>query len=175
MAIAVGKIEAGTVLRYEDLREYLKICDALGEVRHIDGADLRLEIGAICALSRESPLIPAGLCDHIPGLEPGYRLLLNPMSSLNRTALVVGLPIGLTRAEYNRLGPVKWNAVTPLPPRVVTEGPILENVQEGPAIDLTRFPRPLWHDGDGGPYMGTADAVITRDPDSGWVNVGTYR
>lgn len=175
MAVAVGKIEPGAVIAYQDLRDYLEICEALGEVRHIEGADLHLEIGAICAISRESIPIPAGLCDPIPGLDPGFRILLNPMSSLNRTALAVGLPIGLTRAEYNRLGPAKWSSVTPIPPRVVADGPILENVQEGPTIDLTRFPRPLWHDGDGGPYMGTGDAVVTRDPDTGWVNVGAYR
>jgi 4-hydroxy-3-polyprenylbenzoate decarboxylase len=28
---------------------------------------------------------------------------------------------------------------------------------------------------DGGFYAGTADAVITRDPDSGYLNIGTYR
>ena len=32
-----------------------------------------------------------------------------------------------------------------------------------------------WHERDGGRYLGTLDAVITRGPDSGWVNVGTYR
>src|SRR5439155_15154227 len=26
-----------------------------------------------------------------------------------------------------------------------------------------------------GPYIGTADAIITRDPDAGWLNVGCYR
>ena len=28
---------------------------------------------------------------------------------------------------------------------------------------------------DGGRYAGTADCVITRDPDTGYLNVGTYR
>jgi UbiD family decarboxylase len=28
---------------------------------------------------------------------------------------------------------------------------------------------------DGGRYIGTEDLVVMRDPDSGWVNVGTYR
>ena len=28
---------------------------------------------------------------------------------------------------------------------------------------------------DGGRYIGTCDAVLTRDPDSGYVNMGTYR
>ena len=31
--------------------------------------------------------------------------------------------------------------------------------------------RPL----DGGRYAGTGDAVITRDPDTGYLNIGTYR
>lgn len=175
MATSVSQIESGRVMQYADLREYIAIADALGELRRVDGADLHLEIGAICALSRESSLIPATLCDQIPGLQPGNRILLNPMSSLNRTALAVGLPLGLSRADYNKLGPAKWNSLTPIPPRGVNDGPVLENVQEGTQIDLTRFPRPHWHDGDGGPYMGTADAIITRDPHSGWVNVGTYR
>ena len=32
------------------------------------------------------------------------------------------------------------------------------------------FPVPLHHELDGGRYIGTADAVITRDPEEGWVN-----
>ncbi|MPZ15752.1 MAG: UbiD family decarboxylase [Chloroflexi bacterium] len=175
MEAPVDTIQPGSVARYADLRDYLEIVDALGELRRANGADLHLEIGAICALARESSLIPATLCDNIPGLEPGFRILLNPMSSLNRTALAVGLPLGLTRAEYNKLGTEKWRSLAPIPPRLVADGPVLENVQEGDRIDLARFPRPHWHDGDGGPYMGTADAVVTRDPETDWVNVGTYR
>ena len=37
------------------------------------------------------------------------------------------------------------------------------------------FPTPKWHEHDGGRYIGTGDMVIIKDPDSGWVNVGTYR
>jgi len=41
--------------------------------------------------------------------------------------------------------------------------------------DLTQLPIPKHWPLDGGRYAGTADAVITRDPDSGYLNVGTYR
>jgi len=51
----------------------------------------------------------------------------------------------------------------------------LENVLSGDDIDLFKFPVPKWHALDGGRYMGTGDAVITRDPDTGEVNLGTYR
>ncbi|TAJ77563.1 UbiD family decarboxylase, partial [bacterium] len=41
--------------------------------------------------------------------------------------------------------------------------------------DLLSFPVPRWHELDGGRYIGTDDLVVTRDPDDGWINVGTYR
>src|SRR5205809_539900 len=63
----------------------------------------------------------------------------------------------------------------PIPPRLVNTGPVLENVQEGAAVDIHRFPNPKWHSGDGGNYVGTECVVITKDPDSDWVNLGTYR
>jgi len=46
---------------------------------------------------------------------------------------------------------------------------------EGSTIDVPRFPAPKWHEDDGGRYIGTECIVITRDPDSDWVNLGTYR
>ena len=40
---------------------------------------------------------------------------------------------------------------------------------------VTRFPAPFWHDRDGGPFIGSASAVLTRDPESGWVNTAPGR
>src|SRR5207237_381005 len=51
----------------------------------------------------------------------------------------------------------------------------LENRQEGNEVDLTRFPAPLWHRDDGGRFLGTGNIVVMRDPDTGWINCGTYR
>ena len=42
-------------------------------------------------------------------------------------------------------------------------------------INLFDFPAPLLHEKDGGRYLGTGHLVITKDPDSDWINVGTYR
>jgi 4-hydroxy-3-polyprenylbenzoate decarboxylase len=62
-----------------------------------------------------------------------------------------------------------------LPPREVNGGPLTDNVLEGGAVDLTKIPTPVWHEHDGGAYIGTACLVIMKDPDSGWINSGTYR
>ena len=40
---------------------------------------------------------------------------------------------------------------------------------------MFKLPVPIHHELDGGRYIGTACAVITQDPDSGWINAGTYR
>ena len=45
----------------------------------------------------------------------------------------------------------------------------------GDDIDVEIFPVPIHHEQDGGRYIGTACGVVTRDPDTGRVNVGTYR
>ena len=48
-------------------------------------------------------------------------------------------------------------------------------MKEGDAIDLFQFPTPIWHDCDGGRYIGTASITITTDSKREWVNFGTYR
>src|SRR5258707_12984185 len=60
-------------------------------------------------------------------------------------------------------------------PRYVNHGPVFENVITGDKVDITIFPTPKWHPDDGGRYIGTGSFNVTRDPDEGWINCGTYR
>ena len=53
--------------------------------------------------------------------------------------------------------------------------PLLENVSEGKDVDIESIPTPVWHEQDGGPFIGTACMVVMKDPDSGWINYGAYR
>src|SRR5438132_8960300 len=52
---------------------------------------------------------------------------------------------------------------------------VMQNVFKGGDIDMLKFPVPMFHASDGGRYIGTGDALINRDPDSGFINMGTYR
>jgi hypothetical protein len=63
----------------------------------------------------------------------------------------------------------------PLPPRFVNDGPIFDNVVEGDACDVLKFPVPRHHEEDKARFIGTADCVMTKDPDTGWFNLGAYR
>jgi len=57
----------------------------------------------------------------------------------------------------------------------VESGPITENILRGDKVNVRAFPAGHWHEHDGGPYIGTECLVINKDPDSDWINLGTYR
>ena len=61
------------------------------------------------------------------------------------------------------------------PVQLVDDGPVMENRMTGDDVDLTIFPTPLWHEDDGGRFIGTGAVEVHRDPDTGWVNVAPYR
>jgi len=76
--------------------------------------------------------------------------------------------------ETLRGKPAQWQAAASrFPATVVKNGPALEHVDR--EVDVLKFPAPLWHELDGGRYIGTGCSVVTRDLDSDWINVGTYR
>jgi UbiD family decarboxylase len=160
---------------FRDLRHYVEHLTArLGpdEVRVVRGARWDLEIGCITELLAEAEG-PALMFDDIPGYPPGFRVFTNFMGTAARTAVALGLRPDTAKLDIVRAW--KDRRIEPIPPVQVETGPVLENVLEGDQVDLTIFPTPRWHDGDGGRYIGTACMVLTRDPDTGWVNAGTYR
>jgi UbiD family decarboxylase len=53
--------------------------------------------------------------------------------------------------------------------------PCKQNILTGDDVDLYKFPVPKWYPLDGGRYFGTAHFIISKDPETGWVNLGTYR
>lgn len=160
---------------HQDLRDWLELADALGELRVLEGVGAEEDIGRITEMLQHTEGAPAVLFDRIPGYQPGWRLLVNAQSERRRLAVTLGMPSEIGTWDLMERWEQLMDQTRPLPLAIVPSGPITENVLEGGAIDLGRFPAPLWHPEDGGPYLGTGDGVLTRDPDSGWVNMGTYR
>jgi 4-hydroxy-3-polyprenylbenzoate decarboxylase len=160
---------------FADLREFVARADAAGELKHIDGADLHLEVGALTEMFAFQPDPPALLFDKFAGFPPGYRVLTNAINNQRRAAWALGLPEDARGVKLVQGVREKMRGFQPVPPREVEAGPVCENVLTGDAIDLGKFPVPFWHEQDGGRYIGTGGQVITRDEQTGWVNVGTYR
>jgi UbiD family decarboxylase len=162
-----------------DLRVWLGEIDKRGELKHVEGADWNLELGAISELNVKKDAPPALLFDSIQGYPKGFRVLTCSTSSPARLSSILRLPVQKTHkglVEALRGRPARWQAdAVNFDPVKVASGPVLENVQKDGKVNLEAFPSPLWHEMDGGRYIGTGCSVVTRDLDSDWVNVGTYR
>jgi UbiD family decarboxylase len=159
---------------FADLRGFIEGAGRIGELKVIDGADWNLEIGCLTELmaEQEGPLL---LFDNVRGYRKGFRIAANVLATARRFALALDLPLDVSKLEILRTWRNKIRDLKPFAPIEVSSGPLTENVLDGDQIDLTIFPTPKWHEHDGGRYIGTGDMVIVRDPDSGWVNAGTYR
>jgi UbiD family decarboxylase len=160
-------------LPYKDLRSFVARLEQHGELKRIQGAHWDLEIGVIAELSFERGG-PALLFEEIPGYSSDYRLLTNLCSTVKRSLLAIDMPNDLSIGEAMERWREFFRAYQPVPP-VIGSAQFRENILEGPAVDLLRFPVPKWHEKDGGRYIGTGCMEILRDPESGKINVGTYR
>jgi len=162
-----------------DLRPWLDEVRKFGELRDVAGADWKLELGAISEMNVKRDSNPALLFDAIAGYPKGFRVLTCSTSSAGRLSSI--LRLGVEKSHHAlvqklRGKPASWQTqASNYDPVVVDRGPVLENVQSGDAVNLEAFPSPLWHEMDGGRYIGTGCCVVTKDFDSDWINVGTYR
>ena len=158
----------------QDLHNFVEQLEALGQVRHIDGADWNIEIGAITeAVSDKEG--PALLFDNIKGYPKGFRILSNAFRTHDRFGVALGLGAGSHGLDLLKKWRVKSKAMKPVPPVEVADGPVLQNRLDGDRLDVLAFPAPKWHEKDGGRYIGTGCSVITVDPENGRTNLGTYR
>ncbi len=163
-----------------DLRAWLAEVERIGElVRVREPVDRDEEMSAIGYLLAKQHPSPAVLFECAKGFEKspiGAKLLWNILGpSLKRIALTLEEPVDTPTVELIRRAKDKLKRR--IPPREVArdKAPVYENSLLGKKVDLSKLPIPRHWPLDGGRYAGTADAVITRDPDSGYLNIGTYR
>ena len=162
-----------------DLRRWLREADERGELQAVEGADWDLEIGALSQVNYRRTSPKALLFDDVPGYSRGHRVLSGTVSNPRLLGSVLGL--GWDHDDFDLVDglatkPGEWAAAAErFPAATVTDGPLLANVVDKPDINLLDFPVPRWHEKDGGRYIGTGVAVVTRDYDTGRINLGAYR
>ncbi|MDY6973734.1 MAG: UbiD family decarboxylase [Thermodesulfobacteriota bacterium] len=162
-------------MAYEDLREWISALGREGFLARVEcEVDWNREIGAVVReVNRNKG--PALLFENIKDYRDTWcgKLFANGMGTVERLALAVGLSKDTPEREITRV--LKERLATPSGVTVVDTGPVKENIIRGDDIDLYDIPVPQWRVQDGGRYINTYCAVVTRDPDSGVLNVGTYR
>ena len=159
---------------YEDLRDFIEQVDALGALRRVAGADPVHEVGGITEVAAGSSECPGLLFDALKGFPRGFRIFTNATVSAQRAALALGIDPGLPPIEALREWRTRRADLKMHQARIVRDAPVLQNSEKG-KVDISRFPAPVWHKDDGGPYIGSGSIVVMRDPQSGWVNASIYR
>jgi UbiD family decarboxylase len=164
----------------QDLREWLERVEKLGDLVHVkEPVSCEEEMSAIGYLVAKQNPSPAILFESVKGYEHSpykARLLWNILGpSLRRIALTLEEPPDTPILELIRRVKDKFKHRTPPRELSQSQAGFYENSVIGDQVDLTQLPVPRHWPLDGGRYAGTADAVITRDPDTGYLNVGTYR
>lgn len=155
-----------------DLREYIKLCEEHGELHRITAeVDWNLEISHIVKANEEKGG-PALLFENIKG--HNSPVFAGAFGSAKRMAMVLGMPTELSMCDLAQ----RWMKTTldkVIEPEEVTTGPVLENIDEGENVNLEKFPVLQIYPLDGGRFIGTTVFLILRDPETGEVNLGTYR
>ncbi len=154
---------------FDSLRDYLRSLEELGELKRIKAqVDPVHELGAIAHLS----LLKKGPALFFENIK-GYRtpLVTNVLSTDRKVAIAFGIEGDMKTMVEKFLSGFK----NPIQPIEVKGGPCKEEIQKGAEVDLYKFPTPVWHERDAGPYLGTFHGCITRDRSTGDQNIGMYR
>jgi UbiD family decarboxylase len=159
----------------KDLRDCIARLEEKGELKRINvEVNWNEEIGAITReiSSRSGPaLLFERITDHETTL--CRRLFTNGTGTRVRVCRLLSLPEETSYREI--VLRLKELFRKPVEPRRVATGPVKENISKGEKVDLYQLPVPKWNPLDGGRYIMTSASVVTRDPETQVLNVGTYR
>ena len=156
----------------KDQRSFIETLRGTGDVVFVDKeVHWDLELGAISRRMAEidgPAIVFRNITDY-----PGQSIFVDPISTWRRAAVTLGLPaharIPEIYAEYIR------RDANPIPPVEVKDAACRDVIIRGKDVDVCELAAPMIHEGDGGRYLATWCIVVTKDPDTGWVNWGTYR
>ncbi|MBI4529288.1 MAG: UbiD family decarboxylase [Deltaproteobacteria bacterium] len=157
-----------------DMRDFIACLEEMGELKRLEKVALDLEVGALTERAAEKEG-PALLFSDFKDYPQGFRVISNVFRTCKRTAPAMGLPTDLNGVDFLYAWRKKLASFMPVAVEQVEGGPIFENQMADHEVDLYKCPTPVWHELDGGPYLGTGCGVITKDPETGRINIGTYR
>jgi len=155
-----------------DLRDYVSKCEKVGQLKRVKAeVDWELELSHVCKLVEEKSG-PALLFENIKGYDSP--VLTGAFGTTQRLAIILGKNPDLSMVELTK----EWVNVAVkevIPAKAVKDGPVFENILEGEKVNTFTFPSPKFYELDGGRYFGTAVFMVVQDPETGDINLGTYR
>ena len=163
-------------LAYHDFRSFIEEAKKISDYRIIEGADWDAEIGALVESTAELvPQPPMLIFDKVKGYPAGYRVCSLPYAAYRRVALALGLPTDKSKLEILRLAARKVKNAEPIAPKEVSTSPLFENKLTGKRRQPAQISRAAFSRKRRRALFRSGRRLINRDPESGYVNSGTYR
>lgn len=176
-----GQARTGEAARadvgWRSLRDWLGLVERAGHLKRITApVDQNEELSAITYMATRREDAPALMFENVATAKGRGRVLANMLgASKERYALAIGIDPSLSTSDMiQATRGVMGRTIAPVEV-AKSKAPVNEIVTRPGQFDLTEFPAPTFWPGDGGPYIGTGNIVLTRDPESGRINVGCYR
>ena len=147
------------------LREYEKenpkeFCRIKKEV------DPKFEVAAILTKLEEIRKLPILYYEKIKG--SAFPVVANVYSTKKKIASSMGIDPNKFRERY--LEAINHQ----IPPKMVSDGPVMEETIGAKDVDLKTLPMMTYHEGDAAPYI-TAGIVLAENPDTGDCNANTIQ
>ena len=158
-------------MAFKDYREWVAFLEREGELLRIDKEippepDVGAIGRAICDVEG-----PGVLLENVSGFN--IKLAIGLHASWRRANAALGLPLDATRREQTEFIMKAYDS-HPLNPVMLESGPCQDNVITGDDVNLFHLPIPRINKHDASFYI-TKPMSVTKDPETGWVNVGMYR
>ncbi|MFC1815012.1 UbiD family decarboxylase [Thermodesulfobacteriota bacterium] len=156
---------------YRDLRDWIQALEKEGDLLRIkEEVKLEPDVGAIgrAVCDVEGPGI---FIENPSGIKTPLTICLH--ASWRRAAMAMGLPKESTRSEQIQAWIDAYKRY-PVKSKMVNDAPCKETVLTGDEVNIFQFPIPRCNFNDASFYL-VKTVCISKDPDTGWVNVGMYR
>lgn len=128
--------------------------------------DPRLEATAIVARLEREHRFPVLVFEDVRGSD--FPAVCNVMADRRRVAWSLGVE------EAELLETIARREARPIAPRRVKDGPVHEVIRKGKDVDVRALPVFTHNDDDDAPYI-TAGIAVSRDPETGKVDLGIFR
>jgi UbiD family decarboxylase len=128
--------------------------------------DPRYEVAAILTKLEEMRKLPILFYENVK--DSAFPVVSNVHSTKKKIASSIGIDPNRFREKY--LEAIE----NPVPPRMVSDGPVMEETITETDVDLKALPMMTYHEGDAAPYI-TAGIVLAEDPETGGYNASFNR
>jgi UbiD family decarboxylase len=154
-----------------DFRSFVKLLDDRGELVHISReVEPRQELAGV--MSKVETQRRAYFFENVTGAK--FPLIGGLYNKLEKFGMALGHDSDepFTHQLFDaRIEAAKAN---PIAPSSVKSGPVKEVICTGDDVDLAQIPVPTFFELDSGPFI-TGAIGVSRDPESGEMNIGVYR